>query len=213
MTKVNITIVDYQLGNLFSVRRALEQLGVDAAVSADPAMIQRADAVVLPGVGAFGQAMDNMRALGVDRALIDHVRAGRPLFGICLGLQLLFERSDEFGSPVGLGLLRGHVRRLPVADAPVPQIGWNRVNPSPSRSNGFADSPLSRTEAGAWMYFVHSYFVDNADPEDALATTEYVGFDYTSAVQRENIFATQFHPEKSAKPGLDIYRCWLESLK
>jgi len=212
MSNRQIAIVDYQLGNLFSVRRAFEQLGQQAVITHDPAVIAAADGVVLPGVGAFGKAMENIRRLGLDASLFAHVAADKPLFGICLGLQLLFEGSDEFGSPTGLGILKGHVRRLPVKDAPVPQIGWNRVTPAAARADGFAGSPLKDTPVGAWMYFVHSFYVDNADPTDALSRTDYVGFEYTSSVLRGRIFATQFHPEKSAEAGLRIYRNWLESI-
>jgi glutamine amidotransferase len=212
MSNRKIAIVDYQLGNLFSVRRAFEQLDQDAVVTHDPAVIAAADGVVLPGVGAFGKAMENIRRLGLDAPLYAHVAADKPLFGICLGLQLLFEGSDEFGSPKGLGIFEGHVRRLPVEDAPVPQIGWNRVTPAANRPSGFADSALKDTPADAWMYFVHSFYVDNARASDALSRTDYVGFDYTSSVLRGRIFATQFHPEKSAKAGLQIYRNWLDSI-
>lgn len=213
MANPKITIVDYQLGNLFSVQRAFDLLGVQATVSSDRAAIEASDAVVLPGVGAFGQAMENIHRLDLAAPLRAHVAADKPFFGICLGLQLLFEGSDEFGSPEGLGILRGHVRRLPVTDAPVPQIGWNRVMAAPNRAAQFAHTPLARTEPGAWMYFVHSFYVDNADAQDALCKTTYVDFEYTSAVHRGNLFATQFHPEKSAAPGLEIYREWLLSIR
>jgi glutamine amidotransferase len=212
MDRPRIVIIDYQLGNLFSVQRAFEQLGAPVVVSTQRADLENVDALVLPGVGAFGQAMDNLRRLDLVAPLRDHLAAGKPMFGICLGLQLLFEGSEEFGNPEGLGVLRGAVRRLPVMDAPVPQIGWNRVLHSPSRAEGFRGTPLKDTADGAWMYFVHSFYVDNADASDALSQTEYAGFRYTSAVHRGTLFATQFHPEKSASAGLDIYRNWIASV-
>jgi glutamine amidotransferase len=207
-----VTIIDYQLGNLFSVRKACEMLGCPVAVSSDRKDLEAAGAVILPGVGAFGQAMENLHQLDLVQPLLDHVAAGKPLFGICLGLQLLFEESAEFGSPKGLGILRGSVRKLPVTDAPVPQIGWNRIDPGPARPDAWQGTPLQDVPPSSWMYFVHSFYVDNADPEDALCATDYAGFQYTSAALKGSVFATQVHPEKSAHEGLQIYRHWLSSL-
>ncbi|MFM2242480.1 MAG: hypothetical protein RLZ97_1335 [Verrucomicrobiota bacterium] len=207
-----VTIIDYQLGNLFSVRKACEMLGCPVTVSSDPKDLEKAGAVILPGVGAFGQAMDNLNQLDLVKPLMDHVAAGKPLFGICLGLQLLFEESEEFGNPKGLGILRGSVRKLPVTDAPVPQIGWNRIEPGAVRPHGWQGTPLENVPVSSWMYFVHSFYVNNADPADALCSTDYAGFPYTCAALKGSIFATQFHPEKSSHPGLEIYRQWLASL-
>jgi imidazole glycerol-phosphate synthase subunit HisH len=212
MSSPSVTIVDYQLGNLFSVRKACDLLGCPAALSSEAKDIASADALILPGVGAFGQAMENLRRLDLIHPLLDHVAAGKPLFGICLGLQLLFESSEEFGTPNGLGILRGQVRRLPVSESPVPQIGWNRIQPGPARAGSWAGTPLSSVSPDAWMYFVHSYYVENSDPQDALCVTGYSGFQYTSAALRGSVFATQFHPEKSSHSGLEIYRHWLSSL-
>lgn len=208
-----VSIIDYQLGNLFSVQRACELLGCHAAISSEPTAIANADAVILPGVGAFGQAMDNLRQLDLVQPLLDHVAAGKPLFGICLGLQLLFDESDEFGNPKGLGILRGSVRKLPAGDAPVPQIGWNRIEPGTGYPGGWQGTPLAEVPAAAWMYFVHSFYVANADAADALCQTDYAGFTYTSAALKGAVFATQFHPEKSSHAGLAIYREWLASLE
>jgi glutamine amidotransferase len=210
MPSPSVTIVDYQLGNLFSVRKACDMLGCAAIVSSEAKDIASADALILPGVGAFGQAMENLHRLDLVQPLLDHVAAGKPLFGICLGLQLLFEESEEFGSPKGLGILRGQVRKLPVTESPVPQIGWNRIEPG--RKDGWADSPLANVNHGAWMYFVHSFYVENSDPQDALCKTNYSGFDYTSAALKDSVFATQFHPEKSSHVGLEIYRHWLAAI-
>jgi glutamine amidotransferase len=210
MPAPHVTIIDYQLGNLFSVRKACEMLGCEVTVSSDPRNLEKAGAVILPGVGAFGQAMENLKQLDLVQPLMDHVAAGKPLFGICLGLQLLFEESEEFGNPKGLGILRGSVRKLPVSESPVPQIGWNRIEPA--RDDAWLNSPLAHVKSGAWMYFVHSFHVDNVDPADALCRTDYAGFQYTSAALKGSVFATQFHPEKSSHEGLEIYRHWLSSI-
>lgn len=207
-----VTIIDYQLGNLFSVRKACDTFGATNTVSSDPNEIARAGALILPGVGAFGQAMENLHKLNLVQPLLDHVAAGKPLFGICLGLQLLFEESEEFGSPKGLGILRGNVVKLPVVESPIPQIGWNRIESADARPGGWRKTALAQVPESAWMYFVHSYYVNNTDPEDALCKTSYAGFNYTSAVLKGAVFATQFHPEKSSREGLEIYRQWLSSL-
>ena len=208
-----VAIVDYQLGNLFSVRKACETLGSPTVFACTPEVIEQAGAVILPGVGAFGQAMENLRRLDLVQPLLDHVAAGKPLFGICLGLQLLFEESEEFGNPKGLGILRGNVRKLPVVGSPVPQIGWNRIEqPDSTRPDGWRGTPLERVTPSSWMYFVHSYYADTANAADTLCLTEYAGFSYTSATLKGAVFATQFHPEKSSHAGLQIYRNWLAAL-
>lgn len=212
MNPPNIAIVDYQLGNLFSVSMACDKLGHPAELATSAGDIEQADAIILPGVGAFGQAMKNLESLDMVSALKDHVAAGKPLFGICLGMQLLFEESEEFGNPKGLGLIRGSVRKLPPENVPIPQIGWNRIQPAAGYADGWTGTALVDVSAEQWMYFVHSFYVDNADPKDAICRTDYGGFEYTSAVLQGSIFATQYHPEKSADPGLTIYRRWLQNL-
>lgn len=207
-----VTIIDYQLGNLFSVRKACDTLGCPTIVSSDPADIARAGAVILPGVGAFGQAMENLHRLDLVHPLLDHVAAGKPLFGICLGLQLLFEESEEFGNPKGLGILTGNVEMLPVTGSPIPQIGWNRIEPGGGRPDTWQGTPLANVPPSSWMYFVHSFYVANVAAENVLCRTDYAGFTYTSAAVKGAVFATQFHPEKSSHAGLEIYRNWLSSL-
>ncbi len=202
-----IIIIDYKLGNLYSVLRACQKVGLDAKISSDPAELKNCSAAILPGVGAFGCAMQNMLKCGLTEGIHSHVLDGKPLFGICLGLQLLFEESEEFGSPKGLGLLKGRVRKLPIKSAPVPQIGWNRIE-LPDEKSTWYNSPMQSVDPGSWMYFVHSYYADNEDSLDRHTLTEYAGFKYTSTVLRNNIFATQFHPEKSSEHGLSIYREW-----
>lgn len=212
MNQPKIAIVDYQLGNLFSVRMACEKLDHAADLATSASEIEEADAIILPGVGAFGQAMKNLEKLDMVSALKDHVAAGKPLFGICLGMQLLFEESDEFGNPKGLGVIPGSVRKLPLENVPIPQIGWNRIMPASSYADGWSGTVLEDVPAEQWMYFVHSFYVDNTDSGDALCRTDYGGFAYTSAVLHGSVFATQYHPEKSAAPGLTIYRRWLSDL-
>ena len=210
MSLPSVTIIDYQLGNLFSVHKACDMLGCSATVSSASKDVTTADAIILPGVGAFGQAMENLRRLDLVQPIIDHVAAGKPFFGVCLGLQLLFEESEEFGAPKGLAILKGKVKKLPVNESPVPQIGWNRI--SPPLFDSWTDTPLANVDVNSWMYFVHSYYVDNDDSQDALCQTDYSGFKYTSAVKKGAVFATQFHPEKSSHVGLEIYRQWLASI-
>jgi len=210
MTTKRVVIVDYHLGNLFSVQRACEHLGCTVSVSSEPSELAQADALILPGVGAFGQAMDNLARADLVSPLRDHVAANKPLLGICLGLQLLFEESEEFGSPRGLGLVPGTVKRFSAANAPVPQIGWNQVFPPEAAPSCWQETPMAGVRPGEFMYFVHSYYVVNSRVEDALTTTDYEGFCYTSAVRVGSVFATQYHPEKSAEPGLMIYQAWLQ---
>jgi glutamine amidotransferase len=195
---MKIAIIDYGMGNLRSVQKGLERVGYPADVTRDKAAIERADGVVLPGVGAFRACMDNLR----EYDLIDTVRrvvdGGKPFLGICLGMQLLFEESEEFGKVEGLGLLRGKVVRFP--DRPglkVPHMGWNQIRKAKSVPH------LQGIDDGASVYFVHSYYVAPSDTSVIATTTDY-GEEFVSAVARDNVFATQYHPEKSQKVGLKI---------
>jgi len=193
-----IAIVDYGIGNLRSVQRAFEYVGAEVAVTADRATIEAASAVVLPGVGAFGQAMANLERAGLSEVIRHVIAQGRPFLGICLGLQLLFEESEEMGQHRGLGVFGGQVKRFDV-DLKVPQIGWNQIHIRRA-------SPLLEGVAdGSYAYFVHSYYVAPADPEIVLATTDY-GIDYASIIGQDNVFGIQFHPEKSQAVGLRILR-------
>lgn len=203
-------IIDYELGNLFSVQQACLHVGLDAEISHDPAKIAAADGLILPGVGAFGAAMANLRRRGIEDVLKADVRAGKPFLGICLGLQLLFTDSVEFGSQGGLDLLPGSIQRIPAhllgQMVRVPQIGWNRIAAPPHRD--WSGTPLSHLPEGSYMYFVHSYYCQPANPADALTMTNYAGLDYCSGVQRDNVLAFQFHPEKSGPEGVEVYRSW-----
>jgi imidazole glycerol-phosphate synthase subunit HisH len=203
-------IVDYELGNLFSVQQACLHVGLDAEISNDPDKVAAADGLILPGVGAFGTAMANLRKRGIAGIMQEQVKAGKPFLGICLGLQLLFTDSVEFGSQGGLNLIPGKVQRIPPTlrgeKVRVPQIGWNRIL-APMRRN-WAGTPLEHLEQGAYMYFVHSYYVVPDHPEDCLTLTDYMGLEYCSGIQRENVLAFQFHPEKSGPEGVEVYRKW-----
>lgn len=196
-----IAIIDYGMGNLRSVHKGFERVGVAAQVTRDVAAIERADGVVLPGVGAFGACMDNLREYGLVDVVRTVVERGTPFLGICLGLQLLFEESEEFGPVAGLGLLRGRVVRFRPSDAElrVPHMGWNQI-----RARREA-APLRGIADGSFVYFVHSYYVEPADPGIIATTTDYGG-EFVSAIARDNLFACQFHPEKSQAIGLAMLR-------
>lgn len=194
-----IAVVDYGVGNLRSVSKALERAGADVRVTSSPADVDAADAVVLPGVGAFAHCMDNLREAGLEKCVRGAAASGRPFLGICVGMQILFEESDEFGRVEGLGILPGRVRRFEPSDASlkVPHMGWNqlRMRSRPPHLDGIED--------GARVYFVHSYYVETPDPSIVATTTDY-GVDFVSSAWRGNIYATQFHPEKSQATGLAI---------
>lgn len=190
-------IIDYGSGNLRSVQKAFERVGAHAEVGADPRRMRDARGLVLPGVGAFGPAMTEIEARGLADPIRERVAAGVPFLGVCLGLQLLFERSEENPGVAGLGLLRGDVRLLPPG-VKVPHIGWNQVD-LVEDSDLFVGIP-----DGTAFYFVHSYVVVPARPSDVLTTTEY-GVTFASGVARENLAAFQFHPEKSSTLGLRLY--------
>jgi glutamine amidotransferase len=193
-----ITIIDYGMGNLRSVEKALEKVGAEVRVSRDPDDIRSADHIVLPGVGAFGDAMANLGKRGLVEVIKEEVGAGKPFLGICLGLDLIFEESDEHGLHQGLGLLPGRVELLPT-ELKIPHIGWNKVQiEKESRLlDGIPDE--------SFFYFVHSYAVFPSQDSDILCTTDY-GCRFVSAVENRNIAAFQFHPEKSSSLGLTILR-------
>lgn len=184
------------MGNLRSVEKALEKVGARVSVTREPDEVRRADALVLPGVGAFGDAMFNLAKRGLVEVIKESVTAGKPFLGICLGLDLLFEESDEHGLHRGLGLLPGRVELLPT-ELKIPHIGWNQVNITKK------SRLLEDVADGSYFYFVHSYAVVPDEESDILCTTEY-GCRFVSAVERDNIAAFQFHPEKSSNLGLSI---------
>lgn len=204
---MTIAIVDYGMGNLRSVQKALERVGAPAAVVRTPDAVRAASAVVLPGVGAFGACMRNLQEAGLAEVVVDVIRRGTPFFGICLGMQLLFEESEEFGPVRGLGVFPGKVVRFALhPERPVPHMGWNQIRIC-------ADVPqLAGVRDGAFVYFVHSYYVVPADPRLAATTTDY-GIDFVSAVCADNVFATQYHPEKSQRVGLALLRNFVELVR
>ncbi len=193
-----IAIIDYGVGNLRSVEKAFEKVGIKAGIVRDPGEVDRADGVVLPGVGAFADAMDNLKRAGMNLAVKRAVEDGRPLLGICLGLQLLFEASEEWGYSEGLGIFPGVVRRLPEG-LKVPHMGWNQV-----KFRGI-HPVFEGVPDNSAFYFVHSYYVDPARESVKAGVTDY-GIEFTSAVGHRNVFAIQFHPEKSSALGLRILR-------
>ena len=196
MTLARIAVLDYGIGNLRSAQKALEHVGADAVLTDDPAVAADADAVVLPGVGAFGACMDALRSSGLEPAVRDAVASGRPFIGICVGMQMLFDSSEEDPSATGLGIIPGQVRFIPEG-VTRPQMQWNRLHvrsPDPM-FQGLGNDP--------WMYFVHSLHGVPDDPADVVATVRY-GSELNVAFRRGNVFAVQFHPEKSATAGLGL---------
>lgn len=203
-----LAILDYNIGNVRSVQKALERAAHDAGsdlpivLTADPGLILRSKGVILPGVGAFGACITNLRAANLSSVVREVVLEGIPLLGICVGMQMLFDYSEEMGHWHGLGLLPGRVRRFQ-GPLRVPQIGWNQLHPTRP------DPLLAGIPDGAYAYFVHSYYCEPADPADILATTEY-GITYASVVQHGRIWGIQCHPEKSQHVGLHILRNFIQ---
>ncbi len=200
-----IAIVDYGVGNLFSLKSSFATLGQEVVVTADPKILSQADKIVLPGVGAFADAMAKLRSTGLDETVKALAKAGKPLLGICLGMQLLFEKSHEYGVCDGLGLLRGEICPIK-SDIPdelkVPHMGWNSLH-------FVRENPLFRyVKEGEHVYFVHSYYAKNCS-DSLVASTEY-GAEITAAVACGNIYGCQFHPEKSGETGLKILKAFCE---
>lgn len=200
-----ISIIDYGVGNLFSLRSSLRAIGIDADYTGNPVEIRKADKLILPGVGAFRDAREALRSTGLDRVVQEETGKGKPLMGICLGMQMLFNRSYEYGEYEGLGLIPGEIvpmeGRIP-KDLPIPHIGWNELmlkQPSPLMKN---------TANGDYVYFVHSYYAETP-AEYVIATTDY-GVEMTAAVQKDNVYGCQFHPEKSSEVGLSILKAFCE---
>ena len=199
---MRVAIIDYGVGNLRSVEKAFQAGGAEAVVSSDERVLRDAERLVLPGVGAFRACMEALNERGFDELVREHVVAGKPLLGVCVGMQMLFEESEEFGTTSGLGLLRGRVRRFSEG-LRVPQVGWNQVvwRVAHALAEGIEDE--------TFFYFVHSYFCDAADEADVLGRTEY-GATYASVVARANVCGVQFHPEKSQAAGLQLLKNFAE---
>jgi glutamine amidotransferase len=193
-----ITIIDYAINNLRSVEKAFLSMNIAVRVSDDPNTIRSATKLVLPGVGAFGDAIQNLKAKKLHGLIIEKANSGTPLLGLCLGLQLLFSESEEFGRHLGFDLIPGKVKRLPVG-LRVPHIGWNQLHVKRP------DPVLQGISEGDFVYFVHSYYAEPIETGDILATTDY-GLEFTAIARRGNVWATQFHPEKSQAVGLRILK-------
>ena len=204
-----VIIIDYQLGNLFSVKQACDIVGINAEISSNKEDIINADALILPGVGAFIEAMNNLKKLELVDAIKGKVNNGTPIFGICLGQQLLFTESEEFGAGKGLDLISGIIKRFPETieerKVKVPHISWNTIFKLNQEWDNTALKDLNNSD---FMYFIHSYYVKPKDDACILTLTNYDGIEFCSAILRNNIFATQFHPEKSADKGISIYKNW-----
>ncbi len=200
-----IAVIDYGVGNLFSLASSFKAIDADIVVTSDPEVIRSAEKIVLPGVGAFGDASQKLRIGGIDKILKEEALSGKPFLGICLGMQLLFEKSYEYGEYEGLGLLKGKVigmeGKIP-STLKIPHIGWNRLIIKK------ATPLLKYTSDGDCVYFVHSYYVE--DCEESLAATAEYGKELTAAVSLGNIYGCQFHPEKSGKVGLNILRAFCD---
>ena len=198
-----IAVLDYGIGNLRSAEKALQHLGVDAALTTDPAIARRAAGVVLPGVGAFGRCMEQLREAGLEAVVHEAVEAGKPFLGICVGMQMLFDSSEEAPGVKGLGIVAGEVRRLDTIER-LPHMGWNtlRIRTGSTLFDGLDD--------GSWLYFVHSYAPVPEDDSVVAATTDYGG-PVVAAVEQGPLWATQFHPEKSAANGLRLLRNFAEA--
>ena len=201
-----IAIVDYGVGNLYSLHSSFKFIGADVVVTSDPEVIHSADKILLPGVGAFEDAAEKLRRSGLDKVICEEAKNGKPLLGICLGMQMLFERSFEFGEHKGLGLIEGSVR--PISDVipkelKIPHIGWNPLILKKEQNGIF-----KYIKDGDCVYFVHSYYAAECE-ESVIADTEY-GAPLTAAVARGNVYGMQFHPEKSGEVGLNILRAFCE---
>ena len=207
MASPKIAIVDYALGNLYSIKHACERVGLESMITSSPSEIMLADGVLLPGMGAFGEAMQTLHKLDLVTVLRDYAASGRPLIGVCLGIQLLLTESYEFGNHKGLGIIDGVVEPL---DHPhegdrglkIPQVGWNQLH----AARTWFGTPLEGIPENEYMYFVHSFVPKPQDENAVLATTNYGGVKFCSSIQQKNIFACLFHPERSGVAGLQIYR-------
>ena len=205
---MDVAIIDYKMSNLFSVQAACKKVGLSSIITSDKHEILDAKVAILPGVGAFGEAMKYLGKTKLDDTIYQFVDSGKPFVGICLGLQLLFESSDEFGDYKGLGLIKGKVKKIQFYSErnvkyPVPQIGWNKIT---GNKNFWEKTLLCNNQINDFMYFVHSYYIVPENDNIILSITTYGNLEYCSSIQQNNIFACQFHPEKSGEIGLNIYK-------
>lgn len=211
MKTPKIVIVDFKLSNIFSVAHACESVGISPVISSDPKDLEDAEGLILPGVGAFGDAMKNLDSFGITSAIKKHISLKKPFLGVCLGMQLLFEESEEFSKHQGLGIFKGNVLRFKNSfegkKIRVPHIGWDLVDIKKT------SKLFKGVRNPEFMYFVHSYFCNPKDRDIIATTTNYEGFEFVSAVSSENVYAVQFHPEKSGKNGPLLYRNFVNLIK
>ena len=200
-----IAVIDYDMSNMFSIENALKSLNLEPEITSDYDTILSCDGAVLPGVGSFPEAMKNIRKLNLDNAIIDFISSGKPFLGICLGFQLLFDKSDEIQDTYGLGILPGEVIHFSKFndDLKSPHVGWNRAKKKNHLNTEMLKDPLKNID-DEYFYFIHSNYVQPADNDNTYTSTQYEGFDFCSSILKDNIFACQFHPEKSGKQGIEI---------
>ena len=206
-----VAIIDYGLGNIFSIKNACEIAGLETLITSTPSEIENSDALILPGVGAFGDAINSLKEKGLDDVIYNFVKTGKPFLGICLGMQLMFTESEEFGIHKGLDLINGKIIKFPNKDdqnknLKVPQIQWNQIYKH--NTENWENSPLNNINEGDYMHFVHSYYAIPEQNESILSFSEYGGIRYASSVIKDNLLGIQFHPEKSADKGIEIYKSW-----
>ena len=201
-----IAVIDYRMSNMFSIKNALNVLGFDVEVTSDYSTIVSSDGAILPGVGSFPEAMKNIKELHLDDAIKDFISSGKPFAGICLGFQLLFDKSDEIEDTLGLGIISGQVKNFSILndEIRVPHVGWNNVRKKQMSNINNNIDPLKDFNDEEYFYFVHSFFAQPENNNDIYTTTEYGGNNFCSSILKENIFACQFHPEKSGKKGIRI---------
>jgi len=201
-----IAVIDYQISNMFSIKNALTVLGFDVEVTSDYSTIMSCDGAILPGVGSFPEAMKHIKELNLEASINDFIASGKPFLGICLGFQLLFDKSNEIEDTFGLGIIPGEVKHMSGLDAEIriPHVGWNKVQRKqlPNIKNIF--DPLKKINAQEYFYFIHSFYVEPADINDIYTITEYNDYSFCSSILKDNIFACQFHPEKSGRKGAEI---------
>jgi glutamine amidotransferase len=211
--KKNVVIVDYGHGNLYSINQACIQVGYNPIISSSQSEIANADSLILPGVGAFKVAMEELKNKNLIEPIFEFVKKGNYLMGVCLGMQLLFDSSEEFGNNIGLGLVKGSVERFPsvINDKKIriPHIGWNNIQKH-NEVNNWSSTPLANISEQDYMYFIHSYYAKPTDLNNILSVSQYQEFEFCSSVQKDNVFGFQFHPEKSAEQGLSIYKNFLK---
>ena len=205
-----VSIIDYEGGNLFSVIQACKSIGLDASITSDYNEIIKSDGLILPGVGSFPYAMKMLNKKDLINPIKDFIISNKPFMGICLGFQLLFSQSEEFENCDGLDIVKGTVKKFNFKDEviKVPQIGWNRIY----NQDGWKNSSLENIKQFEYMYFVHSYYVVPEEKTNILSYTKYEEFEYCSSINKNKIFATQFHPEKSGNEGIKIYKKWSKLL-